>query len=146
MFEKRLSFPSKNAQLSCRKLPQWGAADAEIKVPSVENTELKGFPFHAWSRSVYSRTSYFLLPWISSLLISTLPVHSPAFLKKNNLSQLFHLLAVANIGSCVGPQDKIGHPVGCRFPCRVPTEFKLAKNNNMTCDKKTCEMNNSEIE
>ena len=25
--------------------PQWGAADAEIKVPSVENTELEGSPF-----------------------------------------------------------------------------------------------------
>ena len=34
-------------------LPQLGAADAEIKVPSVENTELKGSPFKAWSRSVY---------------------------------------------------------------------------------------------
>ena len=33
-------------------LAQWGAADAEIKVPSVENTELKGSPFKAWSRSV----------------------------------------------------------------------------------------------
>ena len=30
--------------------PQWGAADAEIKVPSVENAELKGSPFKAWSR------------------------------------------------------------------------------------------------
>ena len=40
--------------------PQWGAADAEIKVPSGENTELK--------------------------------------------------LAVANTDSCVGPQNKIGHP------------------------------------
>ena len=38
--------------------PQWGAADAEIKVPSVENTELKGSPFKAWSRSVYSHTCY----------------------------------------------------------------------------------------
>ena len=27
------------------KSPQWGAADAEIKVPSDENTELKGSPF-----------------------------------------------------------------------------------------------------
>ena len=35
---------------------QWGAADAEIKVPSGENTELKCSPFHAWSRSVYSHT------------------------------------------------------------------------------------------
>ena len=36
--------------------PQWGAADAEIKVPSGENTELKRSPFKVWSRSVYSRT------------------------------------------------------------------------------------------
>ena len=27
--------------------PQWGAADAEIKVPSGENTELKRSPFQA---------------------------------------------------------------------------------------------------
>ena len=32
--------------------PQWGAADAEIKVPSGESTELKRSPFKAWSRSV----------------------------------------------------------------------------------------------
>ena len=39
--------------LSSRLVPQWGVADAEIKVPSDENTELKGSPFKAWSRSVY---------------------------------------------------------------------------------------------
>ena len=38
--------------------PQWGAADAEIKVPSGENTELKRSPFKAWSRSVFSHTCY----------------------------------------------------------------------------------------
>ena len=38
--------------------PQWGAADAEMKVPSGENTELKRSPFKAWSRSVYSLTCY----------------------------------------------------------------------------------------
>ena len=32
---------------------QWGAVEAEIKVPSGENTELKRSPFIAWSRSVY---------------------------------------------------------------------------------------------
>ena len=37
---------------------QWGAADAEIKVPSGENTELKRSPFKAWSRSAYSHTCY----------------------------------------------------------------------------------------
>ena len=26
-------------------------------------------------------------------------------------------LAVANTSFCVGPQNKIGHPAGCRFPC-----------------------------
>ena len=34
--------------------PQWGAADAEIKVLSGENTELKRSPFKALSMSVYS--------------------------------------------------------------------------------------------
>ena len=29
---------------------------------------------------------------------------------------IFPVLAVANAGSCVGPQNKVGHPVGCRFP------------------------------
>ena len=27
-------------------------------------------------------------------------------------------------GSCVGPQNKVGHPAGCRFPCWVPSEYK----------------------
>ena len=30
-----------------KSAPQWGAADAEIKVPSGENTELKRSPFKA---------------------------------------------------------------------------------------------------
>ena len=38
--------------------PQWGAADAEIKVPSDENTEHKDSPFKAWSKSVYSHACY----------------------------------------------------------------------------------------
>ena len=40
------------------RTPQWGAADTKIKAPSVENTELKGSLFKAWSRSMYSQTSY----------------------------------------------------------------------------------------
>ena len=31
----------------------WGTADAEVKHPSVEYTEVKGSPFKAWSRSEY---------------------------------------------------------------------------------------------
>ena len=37
---------------------QQGAADAETKVPSGENTEPKHSPFKAWSRSVYNHTCY----------------------------------------------------------------------------------------
>ena len=44
----------------------------------------------------------------SSLLISTHPVHLPAFFQ--NLSRVFPVLAVANTGFCVGPQNKIGPP------------------------------------
>ena len=44
--------------LSLTLAPRWGAVDAEIKVPPVENTELKRSPFKVWSRSVHSRTCY----------------------------------------------------------------------------------------
>ena len=50
-----------------------------------------------------------LLPGISSLLVFTLRVHSPAFFQ--NLSRVFPVLAVVNTGSSVGPQEKKGHPV-----------------------------------
>ena len=44
---------------------QWGAADAEIKVPSVENTELSGSPFKAWSRSVYGYMAIHATPFVN---------------------------------------------------------------------------------
>ena len=34
-----------------------------------------------------------------------------------NPSRFFPVLTVANTGSRVGPQSKIGHPVGCKFTC-----------------------------
>ena len=34
-------------RLFFRQAPQWGAADAKIKVISVENTELKGFSLYS---------------------------------------------------------------------------------------------------
>ena len=51
-----------------------------------------------------------LLPGISSLLISTFPVHSPAFFPKPLLIFFFPVLAVANTGFCVDLQNKIDHP------------------------------------
>ena len=83
------------------------------------------------------------LPGISSLLISTLPVHSSAFFQ--NLSWNFPLSAVASTGSCVGPQNKIGHLAGCRFPSWVPRNInRLIK--HMRCGVMICEMNNLEID
>ena len=65
-------------------VPRWEAANAEIKVPSGENTELKRSPFKTWSRSIYKDIhATFTVPGISSLLISTLPIHSPAFYFQN---------------------------------------------------------------
>ena len=49
-------------------------------------------------------------------------------------------------GSCVGLQNKIGHPVGCRFPCLAPVEYNRVKKKKKTCGMMTCEMNNLEIE
>ena len=45
-----------------------------------------------------------LLSGICSFLISTLPVHLPAYLQ--SLSRVFPVLAVASTGSCVGPLNK----------------------------------------
>ena len=123
-------------------LPQWGAADAEIKVPSGENTKLKRSPFKVWSRSVYSHTCYaYCQEFLPRLFLPFRSIHLHFF---QNLSQFFPVLAVANTGSCVGPQNKIGHPVGCRFPCWMPAEYKLAK--HMTCGMMTSEMNDLDIE
>ena len=72
---------------------QWGAADAEIKVPFGENTELKRSPFKAWSSYIAMHATLTARNF-SSLLISTLPVHSPAFFPKP--LPIFPVLAVAN--------------------------------------------------
>ena len=93
--------------------------------------ELPVDPQGRWSCSASSRWSSVvsilpcmlrLLPGISLVLISTLAVYSPAFFQ--NLSWFFSVLAVVNTSSCVGPQNKIGNPVGCTFSCWVPTEYK----------------------
>ena len=72
---------------------QWGAAYAEIKVPSGENTELKRSPLKPLVGQ-YIAIMLHLLPGIFSLPISTLPVHSPAFFPKPFL--ISSVLALAN--------------------------------------------------
>ena len=103
-------------------IPQWGAADAEIKVPSGENTELKRSPFKVWSRSVYSHTCYaYCQGFLPCLFLPFGSIHLHFFL---NLSRFFLCLLWLTHGSCAGPQNKIGHPSGCRFPCLVPAEYR----------------------
>ena len=64
--------------------PQWGAADAEIKVPSGENTELKNVLPSKPGVGQYIAIHATKMPGISSFLFSTLPVHSPAFFCKTS--------------------------------------------------------------
>ena len=71
--------------------PQWGAADAEIKVPSGNNTELKRSPFKAWSRSVYSHIYYaYCQGFLPCLFLPFRSIHLHFF---QNLSQFFPVLA-----------------------------------------------------
>ena len=104
--------------------PQWGAAEAEIKVPSDENTELKRSSFKVWSRSVYGHIYHcHLLPEMFSLWpYIPLPLTARKFFLAKfypsgpficifqKLSLVFPVLAVANTGSFVHPQNEIGHP------------------------------------
>ena len=102
--------------------PQLGAADAEIKVPSGENTELKRSPFKAWSKSVYSHTRY---AYCQGFLLVYFYTSSPFTCIFSKTSPDFSLCWLwLTHGSCVGPQNKIGHPAGCRFPYWVPAEYK----------------------
>ena len=74
--------------------PQWGAADADIKVPSGENTELKRSPFKAWSRSVYSHTCYaYCQRFLPCLFLPSRSIHLHFFPKHLLISPV---LAVAN--------------------------------------------------
>ena len=95
--------------------PQWGAANAEMQVPSDENTGLKCSPFKAWSRSEYSHTCYaYCQGFFPFLFLYFRSIHLHFF---QNLFRFFLYWLWLTHGSCVGPQNKIGHPAGDRFPC-----------------------------
>ena len=94
----------------------------KIKVPFGVNTELKRSPFKAWSRSIYSHTCYaYCQEFLPCLFLLFRSIHLHFF---QNLSRLFLCWLWLTHGSCVGPQNKIGHPAGCRFPCSVPAEYR----------------------
>ena len=113
---------------TCIFPPQWGAADAEIKVPTGENTELTRSPFQAWSRSAYSHTCYaYCQGFLPCLFPPFWSIHLHFF---QNLSRFLLCWLWLTHGSCEGPQNKIGYPAWCRFPYWVPAEYKQAKKKN----------------
>ena len=75
-------------------------ANAEIKVPSVENPELRSSHFKALSGSLLQQCMLHLLPGIFVKSFWSIHLH---FLQ--NLSQVFPVLNVVNNGSCVGPRN-----------------------------------------
>ena len=61
---------------------QWGAAGAEIKVPSGENTGLKRSPFKACSRSLYSQIcSAYCQGFVPCLFLPLRSIHLHLFFK-----------------------------------------------------------------
>ena len=85
----------------CTLTPQLRAEDAEIKVPSGENTELKRSPFKAWSSSVYSHTCCaYCQRFLACLFLLFRSVHLHYF---QNLSRVFLCWLWLTHGSCVGP-------------------------------------------
>ena len=93
--------------------PQWGTADAEIKVPPNENKELKRSPFKAWSRSVYSHTCFvYCQGFLPCVFLPSGPFTCTFSKTSPNFSPV---LALAKTGFSVGPQNKIGHSARCKF-------------------------------
>ena len=95
-------------------IPQWGAADAEIKVPSGENTELKRSPFKV---GVGQYIAIHATLTARGFFLAYFYPYGPFTCIFQKTFPSFPVLAVANTGSCVGPQNKIGHRAVRRFPC-----------------------------
>ena len=69
--------------------------------------------FH--SQLIYSHTCYtYCQDFLPCLFLPFESIHLHFF---QNFSQFFPVLAVANTGSCVGLQNKIGHFAVSKFPC-----------------------------
>ena len=101
---------------------QWGAEDAEIKVPSARTQSLNvlllepGVGQYIAIHATLTARNFFLAYFYPSGPFTCI------FFQ--NLSRFFLCWLWLTHGSCVGPQNKIGHPARGRFPCRMPAEYK----------------------
>ena len=107
--------------------PRSGVLRAQkLKDPSVENPELKKCLLFKPGAGPYIATYATPTARTSSLLISTLPVHSPAFFQ--NLSRVFLCwLCLTPVPVWYRRKQKVTLFIitvnGCRFPCWVPAEY-----------------------
>ena len=86
--------------------------EAKIEVLSDENTELKGSPlkpgvgqYIAMHATLTARGFFLANIYPSGPFTCIFPKLLPSF----------SCVSCGKTGSCVGPQNKIGHPAGCRF-------------------------------
>ena len=85
-----------------------GTADAEIRDPSVQNPHLKVLPFKPGA-GPYKATH--ATPTARDFFLTNFYPPRPFTCIFSKASpDVFPVLAVANTGSYVGPQNKIGHP------------------------------------
>ena len=81
----------------------WGAADAEIKVSSGANTELKRSPFQVWSRPLYSHTCYaYCQGFLPCLFLPLRSIHLHFFQKPLPISPV---LAATNVWFLCRPAE-----------------------------------------
>ena len=105
---------------------QWGAADAELKshlmrAQSLLVLHLKpGVGQYIAMHATLTARDFFLANFYPSGPVTWI------FFFFQNLCRVFPVLSVANTSFCVGPQNNIGHPVGCTFSCWVLAEYKFA--------------------
>ena len=89
-----------------------GTADAEIRDPSVQNPHLKVLPFKPGA-GPYKATH--ATPTARDFFLASFYPSGPVtcIFSKTSPNRALPVLDVANTGSCVGPQNKIGHPAHC---------------------------------
>ena len=122
---------------------QWGAADAEIKVPSGENTELKHSPFIAWSRSVHSHTCYaYCQGFLLCLFLPFQSIHLHFFQNSPDFFLCWLWLTLVPVQARRIRQVSL-LDAGSRVEC--PRNINRLKKTNMICGMMTCEMNNLQI-
>ena len=92
-------------------------------IEKVQTFAMKRFlsvPLHSSNKLLYGETGRY------PLFVKTAVKCAKYWLKLTKLpvSRLSRQTYEMLLAEVNGPQNKIGHPAGCRFPCLVPAEYK----------------------